>query len=68
MAEINVSILIQAIKRAFEEMSSEKLWYKELGLDRMAAGVLMNRFRNGGLSTDKMAELLEAKGINVKID
>ena len=62
MSEIKVSIVIKAIKEAFEEMSTERGWYQEIGLTKTGAGSIMNRFKKGNLSLEKMAELIEAKG------
>lgn len=67
MSEIKVSIIIKAIKEAFEEMSSERGWYQEIGLTKTGAGSIMNRFKKGNLSLEKMAELLEAKGIAIDL-
>lgn len=67
MSEIKVSIVIKAIKEAFEEMSSERGWYQEIGLTKTGAGSIMNRFKKGNLSLEKMAELLEAKGIAIDL-
>ena len=67
MEEIKVSALIAAIKQAFEQMSSERGWYQDLGLTKTGAGAIMNRFKKGNLSIEKMAELLEAKGVRVNL-
>lgn len=68
MSEIKVSIVIKAIKEAFEEMSSERGWYQELGLTKTGAGAIVSRFKKGNLSIEKMAELLEAKGVKINLN
>jgi hypothetical protein len=61
MSEIKVSIVIRAIKQSFEELTSERGWYQDIGLTKTGAGSIMNRFKKGNLSLEKMAELIEAK-------
>lgn len=68
MHEINVSSLIQAIKQTFERVTSERGWYQDIGLTKTGAGSIMNRFKKGNLSIEKMAELLEAKRVKIDLD
>lgn len=63
MEGIKVSTIISAIREAFEEMSSQRGWYQELEISKTGAGSIMNRFKKGNLSLEKMGELLEAKGV-----
>lgn len=67
MSEVKVSVLLEAIKSKFEEMSSERGWYQDLGITKTGAGSIMNRYKKGTLSIEKMAELLEAKGVMINI-
>jgi hypothetical protein len=67
MEGIKVSILISAIREAFEEMSSERGWYQDLEITKTGAGSIMNRFKKGNLSLEKMADLLEAKGVSIDL-
>lgn len=68
MEEIKVSILIEAIKNAFDQMSSERGWYQDLEITKTGAGSIMSRYKKGTLSIEKMAELLEAKSVTIKIN
>ena len=68
MSEIKVSTLIEAIKQSFEELTSERGWYQEIGLTKTGAGAIMNRFKKGNLSLEKMADLLEAKGVLIDLN
>ena len=68
MSEIKVSTLIEAIKQSFEELTSERGWYQEIGLTKTGAGSIMNRFKKGNLSLEKMAELIEAKGGTINLN
>jgi len=68
MSEIKVSTLISAIKESFEELTSQRGWYQDIGLTKTGAGSIMNRFKKGNLSLEKMAELIEAKGVFIKLD
>jgi len=68
MSEIKISSLVQAIKNSFEQMSSERGWYQEIGLTKTGAGAIMNRFKKGNLSLEKMAELIDAKGVRINLN
>ncbi|MBC8053747.1 MAG: hypothetical protein H7Y13_11850 [Sphingobacteriaceae bacterium] len=49
-------------KEAFEELISQRAWYKDLGLSEKAASSLKTNFKEGKVSTDKMEEVLEKSG------
>lgn len=68
MSQIKVSTLIEAIKQSFEELTSERGWYQEIGLTKTGAGSIMNRFKKGNLSLEKMSELIEAKGGTINLN
>lgn len=68
MSEIKVYTLIQAIKDAFDQMSAERGWYQDLGLTKTGAGAIMSRYKKGTLSIEKMAELLEARGVTIYVE
>ena len=67
MEGIKVSILISSIREAFEEMSSERGWYQDMDITKTGAGSIMNRYKKGTLSIEKIAELLEAKGVSIDL-
>lgn len=68
MQKIKVNSLIEAIKQTFEQLTQERGWYQELGLTKTGAGSIMNRFKKGNLSLEKMAELIEAKGGTINLN
>ncbi|HEY0056279.1 MAG TPA: hypothetical protein VGB63_13060 [Pedobacter sp.] len=49
-------------KEAFEELISQRAWYKDLGLSEKAASSLKTNFKAGKVSIEKMEELLEKSG------
>lgn len=67
MQQVKVSSLIQAIKQTFEQVTSERGWYQEIGLTKTGAGSIMNRFKKGNLSLEKMGELIEAKRVLIDL-
>jgi len=68
MQHIKVSSLTEAIKQTFQQVTSERGWYQEIGLTKTGAGSIMNRFKKGNLSLEKMAELIEAKGVKINLE
>lgn len=46
-------------------MISKRGWYNDLGINANAGNLMVNRFRQGNLSVDKMDEVLEKAGYRV---
>lgn len=67
MNQISAAFLIQALKAAFENMSSERGWYQDLKITKTGAGSIMNRYKKGNLSIEKMVELLDAKKVTINL-
>lgn len=52
-------------REAFQQLISQRAWYKPFGITDVAAWTYANRFRSGKLTTDKMEEVLLKCGYKV---
>jgi len=52
-------------KEAFQQLISQRAWYKPYGITEPAAWTYANRFRSGKLPTDKIEEVLSKCGYKV---
>lgn len=53
-------------KQAFEELINERAWYANLGLGDSTARSYAKRFRENKLPIEKIEEILEKAGYQVK--
>lgn len=52
-------------REAFEQLTKQRGWYKELGIPEGTASALKNHYKTGKISLDKMEEILEKAGFKV---
>lgn len=52
-------------KEAFEKLISKRGWYNDLGINANAGNLMVNRFRQGNLSAEKIDEVLGLAGYQV---
>lgn len=52
-------------REAFEQLTKQRGWYKELDIPEGTASALKNHFKTGKITIDKMEEILERAGYRV---
>lgn len=60
------SFITMTTKEAFEKITSEPRWYRQLGYTDSNGKVIDKRYRDGKLSIEKIEEVITKAGYTVK--